>query len=90
VKERASLKPGEYVVHLEYGIGRYRGLEVITVQGMQRECLLLEYAQASRPQVKKIFLVHGEQRGAAPLMEKLREAGMEKVYFPALHTTEEV
>lgn len=44
VKERASLKPGEFVVHLEYGIGHYKGLKVITVEGVERECLLVEYA----------------------------------------------
>ncbi|MCB1183779.1 transcription-repair coupling factor [bacterium] len=44
VKERASLVPGEFVVHLEYGIGRYRGLKVITVEGVERECLQVEYA----------------------------------------------
>jgi len=48
VKERATLKPGEYVVHLEYGISRYRGMRVITVEGVERECLLLEYADDGR------------------------------------------
>ena len=45
VKEQASLKPGEYAVHLEYGVGQYKGLRVITVEGVERECLLMQYAQ---------------------------------------------
>jgi transcription-repair coupling factor (superfamily II helicase) len=44
VKERATLKAGEYVVHLEYGLGRYRGLTRIEVEGSARECLEIEYA----------------------------------------------
>jgi transcription-repair coupling factor (superfamily II helicase) len=48
VKDRASLKPGEFVVHLEYGIGRYRGLTRITVEGTERECLEIEYADQGK------------------------------------------
>lgn len=48
VKDRASLKPGEYVAHLEYGIGRYRGLTRITVEGAERECLEIEYADQGK------------------------------------------
>ena len=44
VKDRASLKTGEFVVHLEYGLGRYRGLKRISVEGHDRECLEIEYA----------------------------------------------
>ncbi len=45
VKDRASLQPGEFVVHLDYGVGRYRGLKRITVEGTERECLEIEYAE---------------------------------------------
>jgi transcription-repair coupling factor (superfamily II helicase) len=39
-----SLKPGDFVVHIDYGIGRYRGLETLTVDGRKRDCLLIFYA----------------------------------------------
>jgi len=39
-----SLQPGDYVVHIDYGIGRYRGLETLTVDGRKRDCLLIFYA----------------------------------------------
>ena len=48
VKDRASLQPGEYVVHLDYGVARYRGLRRIAVEGSERECLLLEYDGSDR------------------------------------------
>lgn len=39
-----SLQPGDYVVHIDFGIGRYRGLQVITVDGRRRDCLSIIYA----------------------------------------------
>jgi len=83
VKERASLKPGEYVVHLEYGISRYRGLEVITVQGMERECLLLEYANEGKVYVpvENIDQVerYSSDQGANPPLAKLGSGSWLKV-----------
>jgi len=40
----ASLKPGDYVVHLDHGIGRYAGLERVTVGEETVETLTIEYA----------------------------------------------
>lgn len=44
---------------------------------------LMEYALASMDRLKSVFLVHGEARPAQALMEKLGEAGLERVHFPA-------
>lgn len=46
--EAQSLAPGDLVVHVDHGIGRYQGMEVITAAGAAHECLLLEYADQSR------------------------------------------
>ena len=46
--ETQSLSPGDLVVHVDHGIGRYHGLEVITAAGAAHECLLLEYAESAR------------------------------------------
>ncbi|MEQ9258056.1 MAG: transcription-repair coupling factor [Roseovarius sp.] len=46
--EAQSLSPGDLVVHVDHGIGRYQGLEVITAAGAAHECLLLEYAESSK------------------------------------------
>lgn len=40
----ASIRPGDYVVHMDHGIGRYRGLERVTVGGETIETLKIEYA----------------------------------------------
>ena len=46
--EAQSLAPGDLVVHLDHGIGRYLGLEVISAAGAAHECIALEYAEASK------------------------------------------
>lgn len=46
--ESQSLTPGDLVVHVDHGIGRYHGMEVITAAGAAHECLVLEYAEASK------------------------------------------
>jgi transcription-repair coupling factor (superfamily II helicase) len=38
-----ALKPGDFVVHVDHGIGRYVGLTKIAVGGVQREVLKIEY-----------------------------------------------
>jgi transcription-repair coupling factor (superfamily II helicase) len=40
----ASLAPGDYVVHMDHGIGRYAGLERVTVGDETIETLKIEYA----------------------------------------------
>jgi transcription-repair coupling factor (superfamily II helicase) len=40
----ASLKPGDYVVHLDHGIGRYAGLGHVTVGDETVDTLTIEYA----------------------------------------------
>ncbi len=40
----ADLQPGDYVVHVDHGIGRYLGLVQRTLDGVEREYLCLEYA----------------------------------------------
>ena len=46
--ETQSLSPGDLVVHVDHGIGRYQGMEVITAAGAAHECLSLEYAEGAR------------------------------------------
>ena len=46
--EVQSLSPGDLVVHVDHGVGRFHGLEVVSAAGAAHECLLLEYAEKSR------------------------------------------
>jgi hypothetical protein len=40
--------------------------------------------------VKKIFLVHGEERQAGILTDKLKEQDMHEIYYPELHSSMEI
>ena len=44
----AELKPGDHMVHLDFGVGIYRGLEHIAIQGIEGDFLLLEYAGSDK------------------------------------------
>ncbi len=60
-------------------------IEVRSIQGFSAHAgqdLLLDYAMSQEDAVKQICLVHGEKRGAYPLMDLLREKGYQNVYFP--------
>jgi transcription-repair coupling factor (superfamily II helicase) len=46
--EAQGLTPGDLVVHVEHGIGRFRGLETITALGAPHDCVALEYAGGDR------------------------------------------
>ncbi len=43
LNEIRDLKPGDYVVHVDHGIGRFGGLEKITINGKQQEAVRLVY-----------------------------------------------
>jgi metallo-beta-lactamase family protein len=64
--------------------------EISAISGLSAHAgqdLLLDYAQAIKGQVKQVFLVHGEDRQAEHLQEKLKNKGMEKVYYPLMRQT---
>ncbi|HEU65057.1 MAG TPA: DEAD/DEAH box helicase, partial [Chloroflexi bacterium] len=43
-----QLAPGDYVVHVDHGIARFHGLNMMSSDGMEREYLVLEYAAGDR------------------------------------------
>ncbi|SIS87213.1 transcription-repair coupling factor [Paracoccus saliphilus] len=48
LQDTQALTPGDLVVHVEHGIGRYTGLETITAAGVPHDCVALEYAGGDR------------------------------------------
>ena len=68
-----------------FGKKYVRRAEVVTINGFSAHAGqdgLLDYANATRDTLKKVFLVHGEPRGAEPLLEKLQEQGILDVVYP--------
>ncbi len=45
-----ELRPGDYVVHEQHGVGRYLELVARTVMGISREYLVIEYAASKKGQ----------------------------------------
>jgi len=43
LKELKGLNPGDYITHIDYGVGRYGGLETIEVNGKMQETIRLVY-----------------------------------------------
>ncbi len=43
LRELKSMQPGDYVTHIDYGVGRFAGLEKIEVSGHQQEVIRLVY-----------------------------------------------
>ncbi|NNE88168.1 MAG: transcription-repair coupling factor [Silicimonas sp.] len=46
--ETQTLTPGDLIVHVDHGVGRYMGLEVVEALGAPHECIHLEYAGGDR------------------------------------------
>jgi transcription-repair coupling factor (superfamily II helicase) len=72
-----ELRPGDYVVHEQHGIGRYLEMTSRTVAGATREYLVIEYAPSKRGQPPDRLYVPTDQ-----LDEVTRYSGGEA---PSLH-----
>ena len=70
-----------------------RKAEVETIGGLSAHAgreMLIEYASAVKDQVKKVFLIHGEDRGALPLKKELEMQGFKEVIYPKKESVFEI
>ena len=71
----SDLKPGDYVVHVDHGIGQFDGLRQVSVEGAHGEFMLLRYADEAKLYVPlaRLDLVQKYQSlgGAKPSLDKL-------------------
>ncbi|MFZ0636082.1 MAG: transcription-repair coupling factor [Candidatus Acidiferrales bacterium] len=71
----SDLKPGDYVVHVDHGIGKFEGLRQLAVDGMSGEFMLLGYAEDARLYLPlaRVDLVQKYQSlgGATPTLDRL-------------------
>ncbi len=75
LRELRSLSPGDYVVHIDYGVGRFAGLEKVDVSGKEQEAIRLVYRDddllyVSIHSLHKISKYSGKE-GTPPAMSKL-------------------
>ncbi len=70
-----DLQPGDFVVHVNYGIARYAGIKTILVEGSEMDCLELSFAEGDKifVTVDQINLVekYVGKEGIAPPLTKL-------------------
>jgi transcription-repair coupling factor (superfamily II helicase) len=83
LKEIYDLQPGDYVVHIDHGVGIYRGLEKIEVDGKQQEAIKLEYKSGdilyiSIHSLHKISKYVGKE-GTAPTLHRIGSGTWDKL-----------
>lgn len=90
----AELKPGDYMVHIDHGIGLYRGLQHISVGSTAGDFLLLEYAGSDKLflPVDRLGLVqrYVGPEGSHPALDKLGGVSWEKSKGKARKNIEEL
>jgi transcription-repair coupling factor (superfamily II helicase) len=72
-----DLSIGSYVVHIEHGIGRYLGIQTLSVAGIKSDFLIIEYAGQDKVYVPvdKLDLVQkysGADASGAPPIDRLK------------------
>ena len=77
IESVAQLRPGDFVVHLDHGVGRFKGLERIRVGDQDLESLAIEYAggEVLRVPVYRLDLIErwvsDRDDGAPPKLHKI-------------------
>ncbi|GAB4370134.1 MAG: transcription-repair coupling factor [Calditrichia bacterium] len=82
IRHLNSLKYGDYVVHMDYGIGRYLGTERIQIAGVQKDVVKLEYQDHDILYVNLDKLNHIQkyvsEEGYTPKLTRLGSAEWER------------
>lgn len=82
IRHLNSLKFGDYVVHVDYGIGRYIGTKRISVAGVQKDTIKIEYESGDILYVNLDKLNHVQkyvsEEGYRPPLTRLGSADWER------------
>jgi len=82
-KELQQLKRGDFVVHQDYGIGRFSGLQKIKVRGVEAEVMKLVYEESDTLYVHLNFInrveKYSSQEGHTPKLNKLGGADWDRL-----------
>jgi transcription-repair coupling factor (superfamily II helicase) len=76
ISDLGDLKVGDYVVHVDHGVGIYQGLRQLSVSGSQRDFMLLTYQDDAKLYVplERLDLVEKYRSGgdgAKPVLDRL-------------------
>lgn len=82
-KELHALRKGDYVTHIDHGIGKFLGLEKISVGGNEQEVAKLEYAEKGTLFVNLNYITriqkYSSAEGHEPKLNKLGSLDWEKL-----------
>jgi transcription-repair coupling factor (superfamily II helicase) len=82
IAELSALKVGDFVVHEDHGVGTYRGMKRLTLNGQETDCLEIAYASADRlyVPVAQLSLVsrYAAEEGAKPQVHRLGSTAWQK------------
>jgi transcription-repair coupling factor (superfamily II helicase) len=69
----SDLERGDYIVHIQHGIGLYQGIEKMAILGSQKDYIKITYANddALYIPIEQIFLVHKYLGAADPILNSL-------------------
>jgi transcription-repair coupling factor (superfamily II helicase) len=90
----AELREGDFVVHADHGIARYRGLQHLRMGAVEGDFLHLEYAGADKlyvpvERIEKVQKYVGGE-GHTPRLDRMGGAGWEKAKLRARAAVEEL
>ncbi|MCK4413780.1 MAG: transcription-repair coupling factor [Candidatus Eisenbacteria sp.] len=75
LKELLAMRPGDFVVHIDHGIGVYRGIERLPVNSQLTDCMKIEYARGDKLfiPVDQLNLVqkYSAEEGHRPALSRL-------------------
>ena len=78
-----ALQRGDFVVHIDHGIGRYSGIRRLRIGGREHDCLAVAYQDQDRVFVPVEQLdrlrKYSSAEGEVPLLNKLGSAAWEKL-----------
>ena len=82
IRELRNLSPGDFVVHIDYGIGKFAGLQHITVRGKQQEAvrILFRGEDVLYVNVNALYKLHKYtgKEGHQPALTKLGSGQWER------------
>jgi transcription-repair coupling factor (superfamily II helicase) len=94
IAELSALKVGDFVVHEDHGVGVYRGMQRLTLNGQETDCIELAYAEKDRlfVPVQQLALVsrYAAGEGAKPSLHRLGSASWQKTKARARQAIQEM
>lgn len=94
LRQLDALAIGDFVVHIDFGIGVYRGLTHIKVNQADRECLAIEYKEGDKLYVPIELMdrvqKYANREGFTPSMTKLGSSSWEKVKSQARKRVQDI